>query len=65
MFAVDIGDEVLGALGEVEDGLKVDDFCACGLDGGVLAREHFQVTEFAGAVVFGGNLHEGASLLDF
>ena len=40
VLAVDVGDEVLGALGQVQDGLQVDDLTAGRLDGGVLAGEH-------------------------
>ena len=37
--AVDVGDEVLGGLGQVEDGLEVDDLGVDGLAGGELLRE--------------------------
>ena len=40
VLAVDVGDEVLGALGQVQDGLQIDDLTAGRLDGGVLAGEH-------------------------
>ena len=45
VLPVHVGEEVLGALGQVQDGLEVDDLAAGGLDGGVLAGEHLQVAQ--------------------
>ena len=45
VLPVDIRDEVLGALGEDENGLEVDDFRAGGLDRGVLLGQHAQIVQ--------------------
>ena len=43
VLAVDVGDEVLGALGQVEDGLEVDDLGVGGAGGGELLGEQLEV----------------------
>ena len=48
IFAVYVGDEVLGALGQVQDGLQVDDLTASGLDSGILTGEHLQIAQVWG-----------------
>ena len=48
VLAVDVGDEVFGALGQVQNGLEVDDLAAGRLYGGVLAGEHFQIAQVWG-----------------
>ena len=45
ILPVDVGDKVLGALGQVQNGLKVDDLAAGGLDRGVLLGQQFQITQ--------------------
>ena len=60
VLPVDVGDEVLGALGQVQNGLEVDDLRAGSLDGGILAGQHFQVVQVFRAAGLGG-LHAGTS----
>ena len=60
-LAVDVGDEVLGGLGQVLDGPEVDDLGAGLLDGGVLLGQQLQVLQLLGGK-FGGALHDGHSL---
>ena len=45
VFSVNVRDEMFGALGQVEDGLEIDDLRAGGLNGGVLLGQHFQVVQ--------------------
>lgn len=60
VFPVDVGDKVLRALGQVQDGLQVDDFRTGGLDRGVLTGQHFQIVQVFRAAGLGG-LHAGTS----
>ena len=49
VLPVDIRDKVLGALGQIQDGLKVDNFRTGRLDGGVLPRQQAQIAQFLGS----------------
>ena len=42
ILPVDVGDKVLGALGQVQNGLKVDDLAAGGLDRGYCWASNFR-----------------------
>ena len=54
IFSVNVGNKVLGALGQVQDGLEVDDLAAGRLYRGVLAGEHLQIAQiWGGAGLFG------------
>ena len=44
ILPVDVRDEMLRSLGQVQNGLEVDDLRAGGLDGGILAGQHVQIT---------------------
>ena len=50
VLAVDVGDEVFGALGQVQNGLQVDDFGAGGLYVGELLGQHFQIVQVLGTI---------------
>ena len=43
ILPVDIGDEMLRALGQIQDGLEVDDLSAGCLNSGILAGQHVQI----------------------
>jgi hypothetical protein len=45
VLAVNIGHEVFRAFGQVQDGLKLDDFGGSGLNGGILGGEQLQVVQ--------------------
>ena len=45
VLSVDVGDEVLGAFGQVQNSLKIDDLAAGSLYGGVLLGQQFQITQ--------------------
>ena len=45
VLPVDVGDEVLGPLGQVQNGLQVDDLGAGGLYRGVLPGQQLQVAQ--------------------
>ena len=54
IFSVNVGNKVLGTLGQVQDGLEVDDLAAGRLYRGVLAGEHLQIAQiWGGAGLFG------------
>ena len=55
-FAVQVAHKVLGALGQAEDGLQMDDFAACRAHIGVLQRKQTQIFLTVGAVVHGMQL---------
>ena len=42
---MDVGDEVLGAFGQVQNSLKIDDLAAGGLYDGILLGQQFQITQ--------------------
>ena len=46
MLTVDIGDEVLTAFRQIQNGLKIDDFSAGGTERRILMGEHPQVAQF-------------------
>ena len=48
IFAVNIGHEMFGGLGEVQNGGQVDDFLAGSMNGGVLLGQQLQITELLG-----------------
>ena len=43
ILPVDIGDEMLRPLGQIQDGLEVDDLGAGRLDSGILPGQHIQI----------------------
>ena len=45
VLAVDVGHEMLGALGQVQDGIEPDELLAGGLNGWVLTGQHPQITQ--------------------
>ena len=48
ILPVDVRDKVLGPLGQVQDGLEIDDLTAGGLDCGILAGEHLEIAQAGG-----------------
>ena len=60
VLSVDIGQEVLGALGQVLDGPQVDDLGAGGLDVGIVPGQQLQVLQPLGGKGHGG-LHGASS----
>ena len=45
VLPVDVGDEVLAALGQVHDGVQIDDLRGRGPDGGEHAGQHFEIAQ--------------------
>ena len=62
VLPVQVGDKVLRALGQVHNGLKVDDLAAGRLDGGVLLGQELQVAQLLLRKGF-LSLHSGSSFL--
>ena len=57
VFTVNIRDEMLRALGQIQNGLQVYDLGTGGLNGGILLRQKLQVLKFRGGECFFGS-HE-------
>ena len=58
IFAVDIGDEVLRAFGEIQNCLQVDEFRAGCLNRGILFCQQLQILQFfRGECYFGSHVH--------
>ena len=45
VFAVDVGHEMFGALGQIQNGPKIDDFGACSLNSGILLGKQPQIVQ--------------------
>ena len=58
IFTVNIRNEVLRALGKIQNSLQVNNFSTCGLNRGVLFCQQFQILQFKGSkCFFGSHVH--------